>query len=46
MKNLTKDETINMKGGAISVWAAAGIGLILVFAIGVFKGYTNPQKCK
>ncbi len=45
MKNLTKEEKQKVIGGAISGWAVAGIAAAIVFLLGCFSGYTNPEKC-
>ncbi len=43
---LTKEELLNINGGAIS-WTLAGtIGGIIVFLIGVVDGYLRPLRCR
>lgn len=45
MKLLTKEEQQEVTGGAISGWTIAGIAAGIVFILGCFSGYTNPEKC-
>ena len=43
---LTNKEMSEISGGGISWGVAAFIGAGLVYIIGFFGGYTNPERCK
>lgn len=45
MKELDERESLEIKGGGVAWWIPVSIGIAIVFAIGVWSGYTNPQKC-
>ncbi len=45
MQRLTEEETLCVKGGGISGWAIAGLAAGIIFLLGCFNGYTNPEKC-
>lgn len=44
---LTKNELVEVKGGATKAFAgiALGVGAIISFIIGVVDGYLRPVKC-
>ena len=47
MKELTKNEMKNIKGGAglsaAVIWI--GVSIIISFVVGVISGFTNPEPC-
>lgn len=45
MYKLTKNELLNINGGAISIGAGLLIAAGVVFLIGVIDGYVRPLKC-
>ena len=47
MKELTKNDMKNTKGGAALSAAVIGIGvsIIISFVVGVISGFTNPEPC-
>lgn len=45
MNELTKEEMLKIDGGISFGWLAAGIAAGITFIIGIFSGYTNPNKC-
>lgn len=45
MHKLTKNELLNINGGAISIGAGLLIAAGVVFLIGVIDGYVRPLKC-
>lgn len=45
MVKLTKNEMINVSGGAIKWGVIAGIGAFASFIFGIIDGIVNPQKC-
>lgn len=45
MKEIEEKELEKVQGGAMSPWAFFGIGAAIVFAIGLFDGYTRPYGC-
>lgn len=46
MNKLNNEEMIDLKGGAFSCKALAGlVGAGLVFLIGLIDGLINPRKC-
>lgn len=45
MKEIEEKELANVRGGGISAWTFFGIGAAVVFAIGLFDGYTRPYGC-
>lgn len=45
MKELTKKELNMVAGGALSLWAIAGIIAGAIFGIGVIDGIVRPLKC-
>ena len=45
MKEIDEKELERVQGGGISPWTIFGIGAAIVFAIGVFDGYTRPYGC-
>ena len=45
MTTLSKDEILNLKGGALK-WGVIGLVTgIITFIIGVIDGITNPKRC-
>ena len=44
MKELTNEELVKLDGG-LNPWAVIGIVSVVIFAIGVFDGYTRPLGC-
>ncbi len=46
MKELSEKESMDLRGGAaMPWWLPIGVGLLVVFAIGIWSGYTRPMKC-
>jgi len=46
MEELCKNELLEIHGGKVS-WGILGIvGGIITFFVGVFDGFTRPNKCK
>ena len=47
MKELTKNEMKNIKGGAAISGTVVGIGvsILIAFVVGVINGFTNPEPC-
>ncbi len=45
MQRLNHAEEADIFGGGFSGWAIAGIAAGIVFLLGCFNGYTNPEKC-
>ncbi len=47
MKELNERESMDIMGGAMPWWIplSIGLGLLAVFGIGVWSGYTRPMKC-
>lgn len=46
MKQLNKNELLNIKGGAMSLSLGLAIAAGIVFLIGVIDGYVRPLSCK
>lgn len=42
---LTQKEMHSVEGGGISWGIVAGIAAAVVYIIGCFSGYTNPNRC-
>jgi len=45
MKEITNEEALTIEGGKIPLWVPVGLGLLAVFLVGVWDGFTRPQKC-
>lgn len=45
MKKLTKDELMNIEGGALKFGILVGIGAAVTFIVGVIDGFVRPLKC-
>ena len=45
MKKLSKEELININGGAISWSLVTGISAAIVFIVGIIDGIVRPVKC-
>ncbi len=45
MKELKKEEMLEVNGGASTIFIASVIGTIITFVVGALKGYSNPEKC-
>ena len=41
MREIEEKELVNVKGGGISPWLAAGLGAVLVFIVGIYDGQTR-----
>ena len=46
MKEIEEKELEKVKGGGISPWFFAGVSAVLIFAIGVYDGFTRPLACR
>lgn len=46
MKELSKNEMMNISAGSLSAGAIAAIAAGLSFIIGVLDGYVRPYKCR
>ena len=46
MKELNKNELLNISGGGIGVGTLLIIGAIVVFVIGIIDGIVRPQSCR
>ena len=46
MKKLKKEELKNVKAGALSGWAIAGVIAGITFIVGIFDGIARPFKCR
>lgn len=46
MKEIEEKDLEKVKGGGISPWLLSGIGAVLIFAIGVYDGFTRPLACR
>lgn len=42
---LTNQDMMQIDGGGISWGIVAGIAAAIVYVIGCFSGYTNPNRC-
>lgn len=45
MHELSSNELLNVNGGGISFGLVAGIATAVIFLIGVFHGFVNPEEC-
>lgn len=45
MKNLNKNELLEINGGGITLGTGLLIGAGIVFLIGVIDGYVRPLRC-
>ena len=45
MTTLSKDEILNLKGGALKLGVIGLVTGIITFIIGVIDGITNPKRC-
>ena len=45
MKELKKEELININGGAVSWSLITGISAVVVFIVGIIDGIVRPVKC-
>ncbi len=45
MKDLTKNEMKNIKGGGLSAAAIIGIGALVTFLAGIIDGFVRPLGC-
>ena len=47
MKEITKEELKEIKGGTslTTIGIGVGVSLIISFIIGIINGYTNPTPC-
>ena len=46
MRELNKEEKLNIKGGAVHWGILSAIGGAITFIIGLFDGIYNPNACR
>ena len=45
MRQIEKEEMLNIEGGANPILITSIIGVIITFVVGVLHGYSNPKSC-
>ena len=45
MTEIKDKELEKVQGGGVSPWAFFGLGTLVVFAIGLYDGFTRPYGC-
>lgn len=45
MKELKKEEMLNVDGGASALLVTTIVGAVITFVVSILHGYSNPKKC-
>ena len=45
IERISQKDLREIHGGGISFWVVGGLIALGAFIVGVFEGFTNPEKC-